>query len=168
MEVTELIPHLDYRIVSCMMADKRPEAFGCVGQTGPISPNERNTVARWLAWVSDQRLTGWTCSQCNWTYPVPALLSDPEAKKAFDRLASAKFQQHDCAAHEPPSTTPFSPTQSFELRARKLVMQGFKPKDAAEIAMQEIIFENRSDSKVADRVKTEAEDFLRRVKSGLI
>jgi len=148
------------------MTDKRP--FACVGQTGPISPDERNTVARWLAWVSDQRLTGWTCSQCNWTYPVPALLSDPEAKKAFDRLASANFQEHKCAAHEPQNATPFNSTQSLEMRARKLVMQGFKPKDAAEIAMQEIIFENRSDAKIADRVRKEAEDFLRRVKGGLI
>ena len=50
-------------------------------------------------WVSDKHLTGWACSACDWTFPLPSLLSDPEAKKAYDRLASAKFQLHDCAAH---------------------------------------------------------------------
>jgi len=141
---------------------------GCVGQTGPNSAYERNNVARWLAWVSDQRLTGWTCSQCSWTYPVPALLTDPEAKNAFDRLASAKFQAHDCAAHQALDATSGNPTESFEARAKKLVMQGFKPKDAAEITMQETIFENRHDAKITEKVKKEAEDFLRRVKEGSI
>jgi hypothetical protein len=141
---------------------------GCLAQPALNSAYERNTVARWLAWVSDQRLTGWTCSQCSWTYPVPALLSDPEAKNAFDRLASAKFQAHDCAAHERVDATSSSLIQSFEARARKLVLRGFKPKDAADITMQEIIFENRSDPKITDKVKKEAEEFLRRVKGGLI
>src|SRR5947208_8454353 len=56
-------------------------------------------MARVLTWVSDRHLTGWACSACDWTFPLPSLLSDPEAKKAYDRLASAKFQLHDCAAH---------------------------------------------------------------------
>jgi hypothetical protein len=139
-----------------------------LGKPALNSAYERNTVARWLAWISDQRLTGWTCSQCSWAYPVPALLSDPEAKSAFDRLASAKFQTHDCAAHEPLDATSSSPTQNFEARARKLVLRGFKPKDAADITMQEIVFENRSDPKITAKVKKEAEEFLRRVKGGLI
>src|SRR5437667_9868728 len=56
---------------------------------------------RSLTWVSDKNLTGWTCSACDWTFPLPSLLGDPEAKKAYDRLASAKFQRHDCATHQP-------------------------------------------------------------------
>src|SRR5206468_5306871 len=28
------------------------------------------TMARCLSWVSHQRLTGWACSQCGWTFPV--------------------------------------------------------------------------------------------------
>jgi hypothetical protein len=131
----------------------------------PLFSLESNTVARWLAWVSDQRLTGWTCSQCSWNYPVPALLSDPEAKKAFDRLASAKFEAHACAAHESMDS---GSTHSFEARARKLVMQGFKPKDAAEITIKEMMFENRGDPKISEQVRKEAEEFLRRVKAGLI
>jgi hypothetical protein len=41
-------------------------------------------------------------------------------------------------------------------------MRGFKPKDAAEIAVREIIFENRDDRDIAKRVQIEANDFLRR------
>ncbi len=47
---------------------------------------------RSLTWVSDKHLTGWACSACEWTFPLPSLLSDPEAKKAYDRLASASFK----------------------------------------------------------------------------
>ena len=47
-------------------------------------------------------------------------------------------------------------------------MRGFKPKDAAEITMQEIIFESRDDPDIARKVQIEAKDFLQRVKEGLI
>lgn len=57
---------------------------------------------------------------------------------------------------------------SFAERARKLVMRGFKPKDAAEITAREILFENRNNPGIPDKTKAEAEDFLRRVKEGLI
>lgn len=88
-------------------------------------------MARWLTWVPDPDLTGWACSQCGWNFPVPSLLADPDAKSAYDRLASAKFQEHDCATHTQPavSTAP----DGFIARARTLIMRGFKPKDAAEI-----------------------------------
>ena len=122
-------------------------------------------MARALTWVSDQRLTGWTCSRCGWTFPLPSLLKDPEAKKAYDRLASAKFQRHDCATHQPSAS--FAP-ESFINRAKGLVMRGFKPKDAAEIAAREIMFENDHDPDIARKVQREAQDFLRRVKEGLI
>ena len=49
-----------------------------------------------------------------------------------------------------------------------MIMRGFKPKDAAEIAVREIIFENRDDPGIARKVQIEAQDFLRRVKEGLI
>ncbi len=96
------------------------------------------------------RLTGWSCSECDWNFPLPSLLSDPEAKKAYDRLASAKFQK------------------SFIARAKGLVMRGFKPKDAAEITAKEIMFENHDDPDIARKVQIEVNDFLRRVKEGLI
>ena len=123
-------------------------------------------MGRWLTWVSHQRLTGWACSECGWTFPVPSLLTNPEAKSAYDRLASSQFQDHDCAVHGLPAVT--GDAENFTARARKLVTRGFKPKDAAEITMQEIVFENRSNPAAAKRAKDDAEDFLRRVKDGLI
>ena len=45
---------------------------------------------------------------------------------------------------------------------------GFKPKDAAQITLQEITFENRNDPNAARKAQADAEDFLRRVKDGLI
>jgi hypothetical protein len=123
-------------------------------------------MGRWLTWVSHTRLTGWACSQCGWTFPVPSLLTDKEAKSAYDRLASSKFQEHDCTAHGQPAV--LSDSESFAARARKLVTRGFKPKDAAQITLQEITFENRNDPSAARKAHADAEDFLRRVKDGLI
>ncbi len=123
-------------------------------------------MGRWLTWVSHQRLTGWACSQCGWTFPVPAMLTDQEAKSAYDRLAASKFQDHDCSVHGEPAVLVDS--ESFAARARKLVTRGFKPKDAAQITLQEITFENRNDPNAARKAQADAEDFLRRVKDGLI
>ncbi len=123
-------------------------------------------MGRRLTWVSHQRLTGWACSQCGWTFPVPSLLTDPEAKSAYDRLASGKFQDHDCAIYGPP--TQLADSDGFSARARKLVTRGFKPKDAAEITLREIIFENRDNEAAAKKAQADAEDFLRHVKDGLI
>ena len=120
-------------------------------------------MARVLMWVSDKHLTGWACSACDWTFPLPSLLSDPEGKNAYDRLASSKFQRHDCATHR---TFASRAPESFVTRAKGLVMRGFKPKDAAEIASKEIMFENDHDPDIARKVQIEAQDFLRRVKEG--
>jgi hypothetical protein len=123
-------------------------------------------MGRWLTWVSHQRLTGWACSQCGWTFPVPSLLTDPEAKSAYDRLASTKFQEHVCSEHGQPAV--LADSEGFGARARRLVTRGFKPKDAAQITLQEILFENRGDQRIAQKAQADAEDFLRRVKEGLI
>jgi hypothetical protein len=123
-------------------------------------------MARWLTWVSDQRRQGWACSQCEWHFPVPSLLADPDAKSAYDRLATAKFQDHDCAEHGRPAAPAVG--NSFAQRARSLVLRGFKPKDAADITLQEILLEHRNDPKMAAKARAEAEDFLRRIRDGLI
>lgn len=99
-------------------------------------------------------------------FATPSLLSDPEAKRAYDRLASSRFQDHDCATFPERAKEGNSP--NFVERARKLVMRGFKPKDAVELTLQEIELEYRSDPRMIERAKVEAEDFLRRVKQGLI
>src|SRR5205809_8022310 len=117
---------------------------------------------RSLTWVSDKNLTGWTCSACDWTFPLPSLLGDPEAKKAYDRLALAKFQRHDCATHQPVASLKHA---SFITRAKGLVMRRFKPTDAAEITAKEIMFENHDDPDIARKVQLEVNDFPSRVKA---
>jgi hypothetical protein len=47
-------------------------------------------------------------------------------------------------------------------------MRGFKPKDAVDIVLQELSLEFRSDVRKLEQARTDAEDFLRKVKSGLI
>ena len=47
-------------------------------------------------------------------------------------------------------------------------MRGFKPKDAVDVALQEISLEYRTDAEAMAQAKRDAEDFLRRVKEGLI
>jgi len=111
-------------------------------------------------------MQGWACSQCNWTSPLPPLLSDTEARAAFDRVAAKRFEDHICADHG--MRAGGSDPDSFAERARKLVVRGFKPKDAAEITMQEIVFESRNEPGAAAKAAADAEDFLRRVKDGLI
>ena len=123
-------------------------------------------MARWLTWVSHQRRQGWACSQCEWHFPVPSLLADPDAKSAYDRLAAVKFQDHDCAEHGQSAAPAVS--ASFADRARSLVLRGFKPKDAADITLQEILLEHRNDPKMMEQARAEAQDFLRRMKDGLI
>ena len=62
----------------------------------------------------------------------------------------------------------FNRTDSLVGRARKLVTGGFKPKDAAQINLQEIVFENRIDQQIAKKAQADSENFLRQVKSGMI
>jgi hypothetical protein len=124
-------------------------------------------TARELLWSSDRSFQGWTCSQCEWKNPLPTLLNDPEARTAYDRLAAAKFREHKCADHLSRLDSP-SNGESFTPRIRKLVTQGFKPKDAVELFLQEIALEYRNQPKVQAQAKMDAEDFLRRVKAGLI
>jgi len=57
-------------------------------------------MERSLIWMESD-VNGWACSNCQWRFPVPTLLSGEEAKGAYDRLAAAKFRQHTC---EPSST----------------------------------------------------------------
>ena len=125
-----------------------------------------STLKGRLIWVADAQPQGWACSQCDWTFSRPTLLTNNDAKNAYDRLAAASFAKHDCTnyaqrAHE-------SSRETFAERARKLIMRGFKPKDAVEITLQEMKFEHRGDPKFIERAHEDAEDFIRRVKEGLI
>jgi hypothetical protein len=95
------------------------------------------------------------------------LLSDVDARNAYDRLAAAKFREHVCAEHLA-RLGMIEDDESFTSRIRKLVSQGFKPKDAVELFLQEAALEFRNEPKTLARAKAEGEDFLRRVRAGLI
>lgn len=127
---------------------------------------EQSKTPRTIVWVSDPGFQGWTCSQCDWSYPVPTLLTTAEAKTAYDRLAVGKFREHDCAVHRPRLAA--ADSHGFTTRIRGLVSQGFKPKDAVELLLQEVALEYRNQPKVLDQARAEGEDFLRRVREGLI
>jgi hypothetical protein len=127
---------------------------------------QAKVMGRHLTWVSERSFTGWICSECKWNYPTPELLTDPEAKAAYDRLASAKFQSHDCAENGPREMHTYE--DSFTERARKLIARGLKPKDATDIVMQEMMLESRNDPKVLEQLRTQAHDFMRRVREGLL
>ena len=122
--------------------------------------------SRELLWTVDRTFQGWTCSQCEWNDPVPTLLNDPEAKTAYDRLAVGKFNDHACTDH--PKRFISADSHGFTPRIRKLITQGFKPKDAVELLLQEVALEYRNQPKVMDQARAECDDFLRRVREGLI
>jgi len=127
--------------------------------------SEQNKNARAMIWMRDYSFQGWVCSQCGWNYPFPALLSDPEAKAAYDRLAAGKFRGHDCAKNP---GVPRSPEPgSFPVRLRKIVGQGFKPKDAVELFLQEVALEHPNAPKILEQARADGEDFLRHIREGL-
>jgi hypothetical protein len=49
-----------------------------------------------------------------------------------------------------------------------MVAHGYKPKDAVELFLQEAALEFRNQPKVLAQAKSEADDFLRRLRAGLI
>jgi len=128
-------------------------------------------MERSLIWMESD-VNGWACSNCQWRFPVPTLLSGEEAKGAYDRLAAAKFRQHTCEA-----ATRFSAVMpvakrdgdsAFTERARALIKRGFKPKVAVELALQEMEIEHGNNPKIMEKARADGEDFLQRVRKGLI
>jgi len=69
-------------------------------------------MVRQLTWIDDGKVEGWTCSECAWTYPIPELLADPEAKAAYDRIAFANFRKHACRATPEEQNHPIKETFS--------------------------------------------------------
>ena len=119
-----------------------------------------------MVWITSRNFRGWSCSDCGWSYEVPALLSGGEAKSAFDRLALGKFRRHECTEHSERLEYPGGP--SITERIRKLVSSGYKPKDAIDIVVQEVGLEFRDKPDVIDAAQSEAQDFLRRVREGIL
>jgi len=119
-----------------------------------------------MIWITVKSFRGWSCSDCGWNYAVPTLLSEAEAKSAFDRLALSKFRGHDCTENSQRPEYPGRP--SVTERIRKLVSSGYKPKDAVDIIVQEVGLEFRDKPDVIDEAQSEAQDFLRRMREGIV
>jgi hypothetical protein len=129
-------------------------------------------MGRSLIWLEDDANHGWGCSSCPWRFPVPTFLGGRDAKDAYDRLASVKFREHECEAEVRPPAGKHETKQHagpiFAERARALIMRGFKPKDAVGLVLQEMALEHRSDSRIMERARVDAEDFLAKIRRGLI
>jgi hypothetical protein len=128
-------------------------------------------MVRSLIWVEGDA-KGWACSSCQWRFPVPTLLSGEEAKSAYDRLAAGKFREHKCWA----GTSPLAAEQgtkpdtgpAFAERTRMLIKRGYKPKVAVELVLHEMEFEHGNNPRVLEKARADAEDFLLKVRKGLI
>ena len=57
---------------------------------------------------------------------------------------------------------------AFVERARTLIKRGYKPKVAVELVLQETEIEHGNDPKFMEKARADAEDFLQRVRTGLI
>jgi len=115
---------------------------------------------------------GWACSNCQWRLPVPTLLSGEEAMAAYDRLAAAKFREHKCHAEtgSPAASAPAKRDVDSAVteRARTLIKRGYKPKVAVELVLHEMEIEHGRDRSFMEKASADAEDFLRKVRKGLI
>ena len=116
--------------------------------------------------------SGWACTNCGWTLPVPTLLSGEEAMAAYDRLAAAKFREHKCEVHAsfPEAKEPAKPVADTPVaeRARMLIKRGYKPKVAVELVLHEMEIEHGRDRSYMEKTRADAEDFLTKVRKGLI
>lgn len=128
-------------------------------------------MARSLIWI-DAETQGWACSDCQWRFPVPTLLTEEEAKRAYDRLAASKFRDHLCWSDAAVSSTVQEATQepdsAFAERARMLIKRGYKPKVAVDLVLTEMEFEHRNNPSLMDKVRADADDFLARVRKGIV
>jgi hypothetical protein len=128
-------------------------------------------MKRSLIWIADNA-GGWACSNCGWKVPLPTLLTGEEAKEAYDRLAAAKFREHKCESHVTltavkPDTREYSDI-NFVDRARMLIRRGYTPKIAIDLTLHEIENEYANDSRIMEKARADAEDFLLKIRKGLI
>jgi hypothetical protein len=128
-------------------------------------------MLRFLIWTEGDN-KGWACSNCRWRFPVPTFLSGEDAKGAYDRLAAIKFKEHECEGEISPSE--FQPETkpdtgvSFAERARVFIRRGYTPKVAVELVLHEIEVEHGSRFQVMEKARADAEDFLVKVRKGII
>ncbi len=99
------------------------------------------------------------------------MLADPEARRAYDRLAAAKFREHQCEVKFHPRDLPAAsagPETGVAERARVLVMRGYKPKDAVELVLQDMALEYGGHVSIMERARKEGQEFLDKIRRGLI
>jgi hypothetical protein len=121
-----------------------------------------------LIWIQGSSDPGWACSSCRWKFPVPTLLSSDEAKSAYDRLAASKFRAHICETQTTPASVKANTGPTFAERAGRLIKAGYKPKDAVELVTEEIILEHGHEPNAKEKASAEAEEFLYKIRKGLI
>ncbi|HSZ60931.1 MAG TPA: hypothetical protein VK828_04000 [Terriglobales bacterium] len=129
-------------------------------------------MARFLVWTEGDGggAKGWACSECAWKDPIPTLLSEGEARSAYDRLAAVKFREHTCLntgfsaqrQSEPIATD----ANAFADRARALIKRGYTPKIAVDLVLHELEIEYGGHSPKMDQARVNAGDFLRMLKQG--
>ena len=128
-------------------------------------------MERSLTWIEGDA-NGWACSNCQWRFPVPTLLSGEEAMGAYDRLASAKFREHKCEAEAsfsaPKPVTKRDADSAFAERAGMLIKRGYKPNVAVELVLHEMEMEHGGSPRIMEKAHADAENFLLRVRKGLI
>ena len=126
-------------------------------------------MRRFLIWIYEAQSKGWGCSNCYWRFPLPTLLQDEEARKAYDRLGATRFKEHVCKdTSSNGQTTISSSAPTVAESARVLVMRGYKPKDAGALVLADVTLECRNDPKVMAQAKAEGEKFLRKLREGII
>jgi hypothetical protein len=91
---------------------------------------------------------------------------------AYDRLATVKFREHKCEVENSLSVakevTKRDADTAFGERARMLIKRGYKPKVAVDLVLHEMEIEHRNDPRIMEKARSDAEDFLMRVRKGLI
>ncbi len=125
-------------------------------------------MERSLIWVAGDA-QGWACSNCRWKFPVPTLLTEKRLKGAYDRLGRGEDFANTSARREAVfcrnkshnwTLPPLSPVA----QARALIKRGYTPKVAAELVLHEMEFDHGSDSRMMEKARAEAEDFLQKVR----
>jgi hypothetical protein len=82
-----------------------------------------------------------------------------------------KFREHACldAGFAAPKMEPAVGYGSpFADRARALIKRGYTPKIAVDLVLHELEIEHGSHSRKMDQARTDADDFLRKVRQGLL
>jgi hypothetical protein len=91
---------------------------------------------------------------------------------AYGRPANVSFREHRHEAGTRLSAqqeeAPRDADSAFADRARMLIKRGYTPKVAVELVLHEMEFEQGKNSKRMEKARTDADDFLRRARQGLI